>query len=90
MRGAGLLRLAALSGPGTDSRHGEERLQHPLKPKDLILGYSGCHSSFVKTFTAVAKETGVDLYRLIVEVSALNRKDPDEKLMREVAARLAQ
>ena len=62
----------------------------PLKPKDLILGYSGCHSSFVKTFTAVAKETGVDLYRLIVEVSALNRKDPDEKLMREVAARLAQ
>lgn len=61
----------------------------PLKPKDLILGYSGCHSSFVKKFTAVAEETGVDLYRLIVEVSALNRRNPSEELMREVAARLA-
>ena len=53
-----------------------------LKPKDLILGYSGCHSAFVKTFTAV------DLYRLIVETSALDRKDPDEALMRQVAASL--
>lgn len=61
----------------------------PLMPKDLILGYSGCHSAFVKTFTAVAKETGVDLYRLIVETSALNRKNPSEALMREVAAKLA-
>ena len=59
-----------------------------LKPKDLILGYSGCHSAFVKTFTAVAKDTGVDLYRLIVETSALDRKDPDEALMRQVAALL--
>lgn len=59
-----------------------------LKPKDLILGYSGCHSAFVKTFTAVAKDTGVDLYRLIVETSALDRKDPDEALMRQVAASL--
>ena len=48
-----------------------------LKPKDLILGSSGCRSAFVKTFTAVAKDTGVDLYRLIVETSALDRKDPD-------------
>jgi len=60
-----------------------------LKPKDLILGYSGCHSSFVKTFNAVAKDTGVDPYRLIVETSARNRKDPDEALMREVAAEIA-
>lgn len=59
-----------------------------LKPKDLILGYSGCRSAFVKTFTAVAKDTGVDLYRLIVETSALDRKDPDEALMRQVAASL--
>lgn len=59
-----------------------------LKPKDLILGYSGCHSAFVKTFTAAAKDTGVDLYRLIVETSALDRKDPDEALMRQVAASL--
>lgn len=59
-----------------------------LKPKDLILGYSGCHSAFVKTFTAVAKDTGVDLYRLIAETSALDRKDPDEALMGQVAASL--
>ncbi|MEJ8728140.1 4-hydroxy-2-oxovalerate aldolase [Flintibacter sp. HCN-6482] len=60
-----------------------------LLPKDLILGYSGCHSAFVKTFTAVAADAGVDLYQLIVETSKLNRKNPSETLMREVATKLA-
>jgi isopropylmalate/homocitrate/citramalate synthase len=60
----------------------------PLKPKDLILGYSGCHSSFVKKFTAIAEESGVDLYRLIVETSAVNRRNPDEALIRQIAKKL--
>ena len=60
----------------------------PLQPKDLILGYSGCHSSYVKSFRAIAEETGVDIFQLIVETSAINRKNPDEALMREVSRKL--
>ena len=59
-----------------------------LPPYDLILGVSGAHSSFGKTFKAVAKDTGVDLYKLIVEVSKINRKNPSEDLMREVAEKI--
>lgn len=68
---------------------GKHGYKPPLMPRDLILGFGGCHSAFVKSFTAVAAETGVDLYQLIVETSALNRKNPSEMLMREVAAKLA-
>ena len=59
-----------------------------FKDIDLILGVSGAHSSFGKTFKAVAKDTGVDLYKLIVEVSKINRKNPSEDLMREVAEKI--
>ena len=59
-----------------------------LKPKDLILGYSGAHSSFMKTFKSVAQDCGVDLYHLIVETSKLDRKAPSEELMRQVAAQI--
>ncbi|MBQ7219718.1 MAG: 4-hydroxy-2-oxovalerate aldolase [Synergistaceae bacterium] len=60
-----------------------------ITPLDLTLGISGCHSSFVKTFKTVAQEKNVNLFRLIVEVSAQNRKNPSESLIREVAERLA-
>lgn len=60
----------------------------PIKPLDLILGYSGCHSAFLKTFKAVAKETNVDVKKLIVEVSAIDRKSPTEELMRRTAAKM--
>lgn len=62
---------------------------HPsLQPKDLILGYSGAHSSFMGTFRRVAQDCNVDLYRLIVETSKLNQKAPSESLMRQVAAQI--
>lgn len=57
-----------------------------VKPLDLILGISGTHSSFVNTFKEVAKERGVSLYKLIMETSKVNRKNPTRKLMEEVAA----
>ena len=60
-----------------------------ITPLDLTLGISGCHSSFVKLFKDVAKEKNVNLFRLIVEVSAENRKNPSEELIRKVAERLA-
>lgn len=56
-----------------------------VKPLDAVLGLAGCHSSFVPRFTAIAKEKGVSLYRLIVEVSKINRKNPDEDLMKSIA-----
>ena len=66
----------------------KEGYHTPLKPKDLILGYSGAHSSFMKTFKSVAQDCGVDLYHLIVETSKLDRKSPTEALMRQVAAQI--
>ncbi|MBQ4505883.1 MAG: 4-hydroxy-2-oxovalerate aldolase [Firmicutes bacterium] len=59
-----------------------------LMPMDLILGLSGAHSSFMKTFKKVAEEEGVDLMKLIVETSKINRRDPSEAQMREVAAKI--
>jgi len=55
---------------------------------DLILGVSGAHSSFSKTFKAVAAEENVNLLKLIVEVSKLNRKNPNEELMRTAAKQM--
>ena len=67
----------------------EERGYHvAVKPLDLILGLSGCHSSFTKRFQDIADETGVPLYQLIVEVSKLDQKAPGEALIREVAEKL--
>ena len=59
-----------------------------VKPLDLILGLSGCHSSFVSTFEKIAKEENVSLYQLITEVSKKDRKKPSEALMRETAKTL--
>ena len=61
---------------------------NPVTPLDLTLGISGCHSSFLKTFKAVAKEEQVNLFKLICEVSAINQKNPNEALIREVAAKM--
>ena len=62
----------------------------PILPFDLILGISGAHSAFGKTFRAVAAEKNVSVYKLIVEVSKQDRKKPSEELMRAVADTLPQ
>jgi 4-hydroxy-2-oxovalerate aldolase len=56
-----------------------------LLPMDLILGLSGAHSSFLKTFRKVAEEEGVNAMQLVVETSKLNRRNPSEEQMRTVA-----
>ena len=61
---------------------------NPIPPFDLILGLSGAHSSFGKLFRTVAAETGVSLYKLIVEVSKENRKNPGEEFIRAAAQRI--
>ncbi len=56
-----------------------------VTPNDLVYGYAGCHSSFSKTLEAVAAEKQVPLYKLIVEVSKIDRKAPTRELMEKVA-----
>lgn len=56
-----------------------------VKPLDLIMGLSGCHSSFAATFERIAEEEHVSLYQLIVKVSEIDRKKPPEELIRKIA-----
>jgi 4-hydroxy-2-oxovalerate aldolase len=56
-----------------------------VSPTDLVMGLYGCHSSFLPIFKNVAFEQGVPLLRLISRVSILDRKAPDEALIRRVA-----
>lgn len=63
---------------------------NPVTPLDLTLGFSGCHSSFVKQFRKAAEEKQVNLYQLIVKVSAIDKKKPSETLITEVADSLKQ
>lgn len=59
-----------------------------VRPLDIVLGYSGCHSSFINTFKEVSMEENVDLYDLIIETSKINQKNPSRELMEEVASNL--
>ncbi|PNV58999.1 4-hydroxy-2-oxovalerate aldolase [Clostridium sp. chh4-2] len=63
---------------------------NPITPLDLILGLSGCHSGFVKKIEAVAREKQVSLFRLIVEVSAMDQKNPSEEMICDIADMLRQ
>ena len=66
----------------------QHNFHDPITPFDLILGVSGAHSSFSKTFKKVAAEQNVSIYQLIVEVSKIDRRKPTEELMRTVAQTL--
>lgn len=68
----------------------EKEYQAPVKPLDLIYGLGGAHSSFAKLFEQVAEEKGVPLYKLILEVSKIDRKAPTRELMEQVADGLPQ
>jgi len=57
----------------------------PIMPVDLIYGLAGCHSSFAGLFKAAADRNGVDLYRLIMEVSAIDQKAPSAELIEKIA-----
>lgn len=59
-----------------------------ISPLDLVYGYSGCHSSFGKTFEDVANEFDVDLFKLIIQVSSIDRKNPSKELIIEVAEKI--
>lgn len=63
----------------------KHNFHNPISPLDLTLGLSGCHSSFVKKFKTIAQEKQVNLFKLIVEVSAIDQKSPSEELIAKVA-----
>jgi 4-hydroxy-2-oxovalerate aldolase len=56
-----------------------------ITPLDLVYGLAGCHSSFAKLFEEAAKRHAVDLYRLIMEVSAIDQKAPSADLIGKIA-----
>lgn len=56
-----------------------------VKPLDLVLGLGGAHSSFTGMFQKVAAEKQVSLYKLILEISKFDRKNPSRELAEEVA-----
>ena len=60
----------------------------PVTPNDLVYGFAGCHSSFSSMFESVAREKNVSLYKLIVEVSKLDRKAPSLELIERIASTL--
>lgn len=59
-----------------------------VNPTDLILGLSGCHSSFLNQFHEIATLNQVNVRQLIVEVSKLNRKNPSVDLIQKIAQEL--
>lgn len=63
--------------------------QSAVKPIDLVMGLAGCHSGFTRMYRQIAKAQNVNLYQLIMEASKINRKNPTEALLTEVAARLS-
>lgn len=59
-----------------------------VTPTGLMLGLAGCHSNFLPMFRKVAEAENVSLHRLIADVSAVDRKNPSEELLREIARKL--
>lgn len=70
--------------PAMESYH----YHNAVPPLDLVLGLSGCHSSFLKKFRAAAEAHQVNLYRLIAEVSAVDQKNPSDELIAKIASGL--
>ena len=60
----------------------------PMHPLDLICGYSGFHSSFLKDIYRCCNEKNVDPMRLIIAYSNINRATMDYNLLCKVADEL--
>ena len=59
-----------------------------IKPIDLVLGISGCHSSFLSDFQNISDEMRIALYELIIKVSAVDKKNPSKGLIRRMASQM--
>lgn len=63
----------------------DEKIQNPL---DLICGYAGFHSSYIKDIYRCCNEKEVDPLRLILAYSRVNQKDMDYGKLCEIADEL--
>lgn len=63
---------------------------HFVHPVDIVYGLAGCHSSFAMVLEDTARKFDVSLYRLILEVSKIDRKAPSKELIEKTAKRLMQ
>lgn len=59
-----------------------------VDPVNLILGFCGCHSSYLNVFKKISNDKNVDIYQLIAEVSKIDRKAPTEQMIDETAEKL--
>ena len=60
----------------------------PMHPLDLVCGYSGFHSSFLKDIYRCCNEKNVDPMRLIIAYSKINKATMDYNLLCKVADEL--
>ena len=58
---------------------------NPIPPVELVLGIAGCHSHYLSLFREVANSHSVDLYKLILDVSAYDKKAPSKELIESFA-----
>jgi hypothetical protein len=56
-----------------------------IKPLDLTFGFAGFHSNYLDRFRSIAEDEGVDLKKLIVEVSKKDKSNPSDELVHSVA-----
>ena len=63
---------------------------NPIPPVALILGMSGCHSHYLPMFRNAAKKYGADLYKLILDVSTLDKKAPSMEFIESFAKKTKQ
>jgi len=66
---------------GEIARLTEGRFHNPIPPLHLVLGMAGCHSQYLPVFREAAEKHGANLYRLIMEVSAEDRRTPSAAMI---------
>lgn len=59
----------------------EEHYHNPIPPLQLILGMAGCHSHYMPMFKSAAEQYKVNLYKLILEVSEMDKKAPSQAMI---------
>jgi 4-hydroxy-2-oxovalerate aldolase len=63
-------------------------IQRGIDSVEATMGLAGLHSKYLPLARRIAGETGVDLHELIRRVCTVDRNDPGEPLMRELANEL--
>jgi 4-hydroxy-2-oxovalerate aldolase len=60
-----------------------------VRSLDVTMGYAFFHSSFLKRINKTVEEFHVDIRKLIIEVSKIEKVNPTEELIRQIACNLS-